>query len=135
MIRSHLDAVLGECARARAPETPTASGLSAWGVGARRRSGSGRRRPGAGTASLRCDCVWLELLEEIVEEDALRDYHLLYAVRGDLLARLGRNMEAAASFIPAAQLTANIAEQRFLRDRANAGPVRRSDRQRRLPAR
>ena len=62
----------------------------------------------------------LAFLEEIVAEGALLEYHLLHAVRGDLLARLGRNQEAAASFIRAAQLTANVAEQRFLRDRADA---------------
>ena len=58
----------------------------------------------------------LELLEAI--EGALSDYHLLHAVRGDLLARLGRDEEAARSFRQAADLTANIAEQQFLRDRA-----------------
>jgi predicted RNA polymerase sigma factor len=60
----------------------------------------------------------LELLEAIA--GALSDYHLLHAVRGDLLSRLGHNREAAASFLKAADLTANVAEQRFLRDRANA---------------
>ncbi len=59
----------------------------------------------------------LELLEAI-EDGALSDYHLLHAVRGDLLARLGRDEEAARSFHQAAELTANIAEQQFLRDRA-----------------
>jgi predicted RNA polymerase sigma factor len=51
---------------------------------------------------------------------SLSEYHLLYAVRGDLLARLGRDEEAATSFRRAAELTANIAEQQFLADRANA---------------
>jgi predicted RNA polymerase sigma factor len=49
----------------------------------------------------------------------LSDYHLLHAVRGDLLARLGREREAATSFLQAAELTSNAAEQQFLRDRAN----------------
>jgi hypothetical protein len=49
----------------------------------------------------------------------LSGYHLLYAVRGDLLARLGRGQEAAAAFTRAAALTANT-EQRLLRDRADA---------------
>ena len=62
----------------------------------------------------------LELLDAIAAAGALSDYHLLYAVRGDLLARLGRNREAATSFLHAAQLTANTAERQFLRDRANA---------------
>jgi predicted RNA polymerase sigma factor len=60
----------------------------------------------------------LELLEAIAGSGALNDYHLLHAVRGDLLARLGRNDEAATSFRQAAELTANIAEQQFLRNRA-----------------
>ncbi len=62
----------------------------------------------------------LELLETIAESGALSDYHLLHAVRGDLLARLGRDQDAATSFLRAEALTANIAEQHFLRDRANA---------------
>ncbi len=62
----------------------------------------------------------LELVDAIVRSGALSDYHLLHAVRGDLLARLGRDREAAASFLQAAELTANIAEQHFLQQRANA---------------
>jgi predicted RNA polymerase sigma factor len=62
----------------------------------------------------------LELLEAIPGAGSLSDYHLLHAVRGDLLARLGRDQEAAASFLRAAELTANVAEQQFLRHRANA---------------
>ncbi len=70
----------------------------------------------------------LEVLDKIVEDGALRDYHLLHAVRGDFLARLDRNEEAAAAFGRAAELTANVAEQRFLRDRAAAATVRSSPR-------
>ena len=44
----------------------------------------------------------LELLEAIAAAGALSDYHLLHAVRGDLLARLGRDPEAATSFLQAA---------------------------------
>ena len=62
----------------------------------------------------------LELLEAIAGAGALSNYHLLHAVRGDLLARVGRDQEAATSFVLAAELTANTAEQDFLRDRANA---------------
>jgi RNA polymerase sigma factor (sigma-70 family) len=62
----------------------------------------------------------LQLLEAVATTGALNDYHLLYAVRGDLLARLGHGEEAAACFIRAAELTANVAEQRFLRNRADA---------------
>jgi predicted RNA polymerase sigma factor len=62
----------------------------------------------------------LELLEAIAGTGALSDLHLLHAVRGDLLARLGRDEAAATSFRQAAELTPNLAEQHFLRDRANA---------------
>ena len=62
----------------------------------------------------------LELLEAVAESGALSDYHLLQAVRGDFLARLGRDDEATTAFLEAADLTANVAEQRFLRDRASA---------------
>ena len=48
----------------------------------------------------------LELVETIAEEPALREYHLLPSVRGDLLAKLGREQEAAAEFRRAAELTA-----------------------------
>ena len=68
----------------------------------------------------------LELLDAIAGAGELSDYHLLHAVRGDLLARLGRDQEAATSFRRAAELTANSAEQHFLQDRASA--VRRRDR-------
>ncbi len=60
----------------------------------------------------------LDLLDAIARSGALSEYHLLHAVRGDFLARLGRDREAADSFLQAADLTANVAEQRFLRDRA-----------------
>ncbi|WP_225730206.1 MULTISPECIES: hypothetical protein [unclassified Nocardia] len=51
---------------------------------------------------------------------ALDGYHLLHAVRGDLLARAGRPREAAAEFIRAAELTANNAERALLLKRAAA---------------
>jgi predicted RNA polymerase sigma factor len=70
----------------------------------------------------------LELLEAIAGAGALSDYYLLHAVRGDFLARLGRDQEAATSFLQAAGLTANIAEQHFLRDRAKACVHRREGR-------
>jgi RNA polymerase sigma factor (sigma-70 family) len=62
----------------------------------------------------------LALLERIAAEPALRDYHLLPSVRGDLLARLGRTEEAAAEFRRAAELTANKPERALLRRRAAA---------------
>jgi RNA polymerase sigma factor (sigma-70 family) len=63
--------------------------------------------PGAGLA----------VLEEI-PADALAGSHLVPSVRGDLLARLGRHAEAAASFREAAGLTANTSERDLLLRRA-----------------
>jgi RNA polymerase sigma-70 factor, ECF subfamily len=62
--------------------------------------------------------VGLALLERIAADPALRDYHLLPSVRGDLLARLGRDTEAAAEFRRAAELTDNAPERAFLLRRA-----------------
>ncbi|WP_214109642.1 RNA polymerase sigma factor [Acrocarpospora catenulata] len=50
--------------------------------------------------------------------DALDRHHLLHAVRGDLLRRLGRTEDAAAAYERAATLTNNTAERRFLHSRA-----------------
>ena len=62
--------------------------------------------------------IGLALLERIAAEPALRDYHLLPSVRGDLLARLGRGEEAAAEFRRAAELTDNAPERSLLLRRA-----------------
>ncbi len=59
----------------------------------------------------------LELLDAI-DAEALAGYHLLPSVRGDLLARLGREDEAAAEFRRAAELAANERERALLLDRA-----------------
>ncbi len=48
----------------------------------------------------------LELVDALKSEPSLRDYHLLPAVRGDLLAKLGRREEARAEFERAASLAA-----------------------------
>ncbi|MDP1877257.1 MAG: RNA polymerase sigma factor [Actinomycetota bacterium] len=47
----------------------------------------------------------------------LADYHLLHAVRADLLARLGRPDEARAAYDAAMALTGNAAEREFLAGR------------------
>ena len=62
--------------------------------------------------------IGLALLERIATDSALRDYHLLPSVRGDLLARLGRDEEAAAEFRRAAALTGNESERSLLLRRA-----------------
>ncbi|MER7756192.1 DUF6596 domain-containing protein [Kitasatospora sp. NPDC097643] len=60
----------------------------------------------------------LELVDALATEPALRGYHLLPSVRGDLLARLGRAAEARAEFERAAELTRNERERELLRERA-----------------
>lgn len=60
----------------------------------------------------------LGLVNALYSEPALKEYHLLPSVRGDLLAKLGRFAEAARDFDRAASLTRNAREQELLRERA-----------------
>ena len=60
----------------------------------------------------------LDLVDEIADEPALRSYHLLPSVRGDLLARLGRADEARAELERAAFMTRNARERDLLLERA-----------------
>src|SRR5690606_41639747 len=62
----------------------------------------------------------LELVDARVGEPALRGYHLLPSVRGDLLARLGRSDEARVEFERAAGLAHNTRERALLLARAKA---------------
>jgi len=62
----------------------------------------------------------LDLVDALTAEPSLRDYHLLPSVRGDLLARLGRNDEARAELERAASLTRNARERDLLLARAAA---------------
>ncbi|MBF8191517.1 RNA polymerase sigma factor [Nonomuraea sp. K274] len=64
--------------------------------------------------------VGLGLLDQIVDEPALKDYHLLPSVRGDLLFKLGRREEARAEFERAAAMTRNARERALLEERAAA---------------
>jgi len=60
----------------------------------------------------------LESIDALVAEPSLRNYHLLPAVRGDLLGKLGRLEEARAEFARAASLTRNARERELLLRRA-----------------
>ncbi|TWD13945.1 RNA polymerase ECF family sigma subunit [Streptomyces sp. T12] len=60
----------------------------------------------------------LPLVDALTEVPALRDYHLLPSVRGDLLARLGRTDEARAELLRAARLAGNARERELLLRRA-----------------
>jgi RNA polymerase sigma-70 factor (ECF subfamily) len=62
----------------------------------------------------------LEIVEALVDGGDLESYHLLSAVRGDLLAKLGRFREARADFERAASLTRNERERRLMQARAAA---------------
>jgi predicted RNA polymerase sigma factor len=62
----------------------------------------------------------LEVVDSLLEAPALQNYHLLPSVRGDLLARLGRNQEARVEFERAASLTQNERERQLLLARASS---------------
>ncbi len=62
----------------------------------------------------------LRALEPLLGEPALRGYHLLPAVRADLLARVGRTDEARTELERAAELTRNETERRMLLERARS---------------
>jgi predicted RNA polymerase sigma factor len=60
----------------------------------------------------------LPLVEQLAGLGALERYHLLQAVRGDLLDKLGRYAEAAVAFGQASALAQNNPERELLRRRA-----------------
>ncbi|MEL4319193.1 RNA polymerase sigma factor [Leifsonia sp. YIM 134122] len=60
----------------------------------------------------------LALVDQLVDHPALRGYHLLPAVRADLLQKLGRRAEAVEEYLRAAELATNLSERDFLRERA-----------------
>ena len=61
----------------------------------------------------------LRIVDGLAAEPALAGYHHLPSVRGDLLARLGRNVEAVGEFRRAAALTRNGPERTVLLRRAD----------------
>ncbi len=60
----------------------------------------------------------LELVDALTREPALRGYHLLPSVRGDVLLRLGRRADARAELLRAAELCDNERERTLLLSRA-----------------
>ncbi|MDI1262831.1 MAG: RNA polymerase subunit sigma-24, partial [bacterium] len=60
----------------------------------------------------------LAIVEGLAHEPALKNYHLLESVRGDLLFKLGRLAEAHAALQAAAELAGNKREQELLKRRA-----------------
>jgi RNA polymerase sigma factor (sigma-70 family) len=65
----------------------------------------------------------LAIVDGLAHEPALKTYHLLGSVRGDLLQKLGRFEEARAAFEAAAKLAGNRREQDLLRRRAAEPPT------------
>jgi RNA polymerase sigma factor (sigma-70 family) len=61
----------------------------------------------------------LEIIDTLRGEKALQNYHWLPSVRGDLLARLGRDAEAREEFERAAGLAGNARERELLLERAS----------------
>jgi RNA polymerase sigma factor (sigma-70 family) len=62
----------------------------------------------------------LEIVDTLMDEPALRAYHLLPSVRADLLVRMDRIAEAGAEFERAAALAQNSRERDLLLSRAEA---------------
>ena len=60
----------------------------------------------------------LDLVDSLREEPSLRSYHLLPAVRADLLIKLGRPVEARSDLERAASMTRNERERALLLQRA-----------------
>ena len=60
----------------------------------------------------------LALVDALLEEPALKGYHLLPSVRGDLLFKLARTTEAGQEFERAAELAQNARDRALLLGRA-----------------
>lgn len=63
--------------------------------------------------------IGLEIVDALMSEPSLKEYHLLPSVRGDLLMKVGRLNEACAEFKRAAELTGNEREKALLLKRAS----------------
>jgi RNA polymerase sigma factor (sigma-70 family) len=112
-----LQAAIAAChARARAPEETD------WGEIARLYAQLAQRAPSPVVELNRAVAVamaygpqaGLDLVDKLTTEPALKAYHLLPSVRGDLLFKLGRAPEARAEFERAALLTRNTRERALL---------------------
>jgi predicted RNA polymerase sigma factor len=67
----------------------------------------------------------LEVVDALTAEPALKNYHLLPGVRGELLAKLDRFDEACLEFERAATLAQNPCEREVLVERARAAKLGR----------
>jgi predicted RNA polymerase sigma factor len=71
--------------------------------------------------------IALELVDALRSEPALKSYHLLPSVRGDLLMKLGRLSEAKPEFEHAASLTRNARERELLLERSRKASAGRTN--------
>jgi RNA polymerase sigma factor (sigma-70 family) len=62
----------------------------------------------------------LAVVDALKDDPALKNYHLLPSVRGDLLQKMGRKDEARSEFERAASITRNLRERNLLLERARA---------------
>ena len=62
----------------------------------------------------------LAIVDGLMEDRSLRQYHWLPSVRADLLSKLGRSQEARGEFERAAAMASNEREKEFLLERAAA---------------
>jgi RNA polymerase sigma-70 factor, ECF subfamily len=69
----------------------------------------------------------LRLLDKLEASCRLGDYHLLHSARAALLARIGRDPEAAVAYGRALELATNPVERRFLERRLAAHAKRATD--------
>src|SRR5580658_2764477 len=69
----------------------------------------------------------LALVDQLAAEPALREYHLLPSVRGDLLLKLGRAREAQAEFERASTLAGNAKERELTAARARSAAEHRGE--------
>ncbi len=60
----------------------------------------------------------LQAVDALASDPVLENYHLLPSVRGDLLYKLGRFVEAREEFERAASMTRNVRERALLLERA-----------------
>ncbi|QYR22416.1 hypothetical protein KZ483_05395 [Paenibacillus sp. sptzw28] len=63
--------------------------------------------------------VGLEVVDMLIQEPSLKNYHLLPSIRGDFLMKLGRKQEACLEFNRAAALARNEKERKYLLKRAS----------------
>ncbi|MDQ7806369.1 RNA polymerase sigma factor [Amycolatopsis sp. A133] len=116
-------AAIAAChARARTPEETDWTRIAALyeGLGKLQPSPVIELNRGVAVAMAYGPSAGLEVVDAVADDPALKDYHLLPSVRGDLLEKLGRFEEAEQEFRRAAEMTENARERALLLHRATA---------------